>query len=177
MIEKILDLLEKLWTMATPLVMMHPWQGVVITRFGRFHRVREAGFWLKLPLIEDYILYESCETTIRLPQQSITTKDDVRVVLSSIVKYEIRDGRKYVCDVWDQKDVLADVTVGAIEASVREHTYEELMRGLPDEKILTKIKRGTGKYGFQVNAVTFPDRTKARSLRLMLPGVIKDLDN
>lgn len=177
MIEKILELLEKVWTLATPLVMMHPWQGVVITRFGRVNRVKTPGYWPKIPLLEDYVLYEACETTMRLPQQSLTTKDDRNVVLSSIVKYEIRDGAKYVRDVWDAKDALADVTAGAIEETVREHTYEELMQGAPDAKIVTKARRGTGKYGFQINAVTFPDRSRMRSLRIMLPGVIKDLDN
>lgn len=177
MFEKILDLLEKLWSLATPIIIMHPWQGVVITRLGRVHRVKDAFYWLKIPLIEDYVLFEACETTMRLPQQSLTTKDDRQVVLSSIVKYEIRDGAKYVRDVWDAKDVLADVTAGAIEETVREHTYEELMQGAPDSKIVTKVRRGTSKYGFQINAITFPDRSRMRSIRMMLPGVIKDLDN
>lgn len=176
MIEKILELLEKVWTLATPIVMMHPWQGVVITRFGRHNRTKGPGYWLKMPLLEDYVLYEECETTMRLPPQSLVTKDDVPVVVSSIVKYEIRDGQKFVCNVWDAKDVLADVTMGAIAKCVQKHTYSELMQGEPEAEVLTMAKRGTSKYGFQVNQLTFTDRCRARSLRLVLPNA-KDLDN
>lgn len=177
MFEKILELLEKVWTLATPVVIMHPWQGVVITRMGRVHRVKDAGYYLKWPLLEDYILYEACETTMRLPAQSLTTKEDVAVVLSSIVKYEIRDGAKYVRDVWDAKDALADVTAGSISDWIEEHTYAEWRSGVAKKEILTKIKYGTGKYGFQINAITFGDNCKAKSYRLVLPGITKDLDN
>lgn len=177
MFEKLLDLLEKVWTIATPVVIMHPWQGVVITRLGRVHRVKDAYYWPKWPLVEDYQLYEACETTMRLPVQSLTTKDDVAIVVSSIVKYEIRDGAKYVRDVWDAKDVLADVTAGAIAEWVEEHSHAEWRAGAGRAEILTKVRRGTGKYGFQINALTFPDNSKVRSLRLMMPGVEKDLDN
>lgn len=171
------DLLAATGTLLSPVAMVRAWQGGVILRYGRHHRTLTPGYYWKAPFFEDYVLYEACESTERLPQQSLTTKDDVRVVVSSIVKYEIRDGKRYVCDVWDQKDVLADVTMGAIEHGVREHTYKELMEGIPDDKILTKVRRGTSKYGFQINAITFPDRTRAPSVRLMLPGVLKDLDN
>jgi regulator of protease activity HflC (stomatin/prohibitin superfamily) len=177
MLEKLLDLLEKVWTIATPIVIMHPWQGVVITRLGRVRRVKDAFYWPKWPLLEDYHLYEACETTMRLPAQSLTTKDDRAVVVSSIVKYEIRDGAKYVRDVWDAKDALADVAAGAIADWVEEHTYEEWRSGSAKAELLTKVRRGTSKYGFQINALTFPDNSRTRSLRLMMPGVTKDLDN
>lgn len=174
--DKILEILDKVWTLATPLVISHPWQGGVIMRFGRYHRSIGPGYHAKWPVIEDYQLTEIALTTIRLPPQSLTTKDDVGVVVSSIVRYRIADVQRFICDVWDQKDVLADTTMGAIGKSVREHTYDELMHGNPERVILEEVRKGVNEYGFKIYAVTFTDRSKARSLRLVMPNT-KDLDN
>lgn len=176
MFEPIIEILKSAGTLTSPVVIVPAWQGGVILRFGRWHRTLTPGYYWKIPFFEDVVLAERCETTMRLPPQSLTTKDDVSVVVSSIVKYEIRDMKKYVCDVWDQKDVLADVTMGAIAQCVRESTYKDLMDGVPDKEVLTKVKRGVGKYGFEVNQVTFTDRSRARSIRLVVPNA-KDLDN
>lgn len=177
MIEKLLELLEKVWTLFAPVIIMNPWQGVVITRFGRVHRVREAGYWLKWPLVEDYHLYEACVTTMRLPPQSLTTKDDRDVVVSSIVKYEVRDGIKYVKDVWDAIDVLADTVMGAIGDYVENHTYAEFRDAAAMKREVLKVVRNdVNDYGFKVRALTFPDKSRTRSLRLVMPNA-KDLAN
>lgn len=180
MFEKVLELLEKVWTLATPIVILHPWHGGIITRWGQYRRTissEERRFYpVKWPFAEDYVLTETCETTIRLPPQSLSTKDDVAVVVSSIIKYKIIDVQKFLCDVWDQKDVLADVAMGAIAKAVRDSSYEELMQGKPEKEVLTAVKRGVGKYGFEVLTATFTDRARAKSLRLVMPNA-KDLDN
>lgn len=180
MIEKFLDLLEKIWTLATPVIFLHPWQGGIVTRWGQYRRtISDERRWfypVKWPFIEDFALTETCETTIRLPPQSIATKDDVPVVVSSIVRYRIRDVKKFICEVWDQKDVLADLTMGAIARTVRSHSYEELMRGDPERDVLKDARAGVNDYGFQIYQVTFTDRSRAKSLRLVMPHA-KDLDN
>lgn len=180
MFEKLLDLLEKVWTLATPVVILHPWQGGIVTRWGQYRRTITSEprkfYPVKWPFVEDYALTETCETTMRLPPQSLATKDDVPVVVSSIVRYRVRDVKRFICDVWDQKDVLADLTMGAIARCVRDQTYEELMKGAPEKEVLKAVRDGVNDYGFQIYQVTFTDRCRARSLRLVLPNA-KDLDN
>jgi regulator of protease activity HflC (stomatin/prohibitin superfamily) len=177
MFDWIKDVITATGSLLSPLVICHAWQGGVILRWGRFHRAITPGYYAKWPLAEDVVLFEACESTMRLPVQSLTTSDDKSVEVSSIVKYEIKDARKYVCDVWDQKDVLADVTAGAVSEWVQSHTYAELMQGTPEKQVLTKVKYGVGKYGFQVNQVTFPDKAKGRNVRLFMTSSAKDLDN
>lgn len=176
MFDWIKDFLAATGTLLSPVVITRPWQGVVISRYGRGHRDKGPGYYWKWPFFEDCHHYECCETTMRLPPQSLLTADGKPVVISSMVKYEIKDGKKYICDVWDAKDVLADVSMGAIAQHVQKHSYAELMQGEPEKKVLTAVKYGTNKYGFQVNAITFTDKSPARSLRLVMPHA-KDLDN
>jgi membrane protease subunit HflK len=177
MFDWIKDLFTATGTLLSPVVMVRPWQGAVVLRYGRWHRTLTPGYYWKWPFFEDAVWTETCETTFRAEPQSLTTSDDRPVTVSAIVKYEIKDVRKFVCDVWDQRDVLGDVTAGAVDECIRAHTYEELMRGVPDAALLTKVKRGVGKYGFQINGVTFRDRARGRSLRLIMPSSMKDLDN
>lgn len=177
MFEWLKDLLASGGTLLSPVCMVRAWQGGVILRYGRWHRTMTPGYYWKIPFFEDYVLTETCDTTERLQPQSLMTKDDVSVVVSSIVKYAIRDVQKYVCDVYDQKDVLADTTMGAIARAVRDHTYEELQQGEVEKDALTAAKRGAGKYGFEVIQLTLTDRARAKSLRLVIPSNMKDLDN
>lgn len=176
MIEKLLDLLEKLWTLASPLVIVHPWQGGIVMRLGKYHRALEQGYHPKWPLAEDFVLTETCTTTLRLEPQSLTTRDDVPVVVGSIVKYRIQDVRKYVCDVWDQKDVLADTTMGAIARKVESTTYADLRSGNPARDVIDDVREELNKFGFKVSKITFTDFCRMRSIRLVQPRA-KDLDN
>lgn len=176
MFDWIKDFLVATGWLLSPIVITRPWQGVVISRLGEAHRDKRPGCYFKWPIGEDAHFYEACETTMRIPPQSLVTKDGRNVVITSMVKYEIKDGMKYIRDVWDAKDVLADTTMGANARFVQENTYEGLMQGEPEAKVLGSVKRNTGKYGFQVNAITFTDKAPTRSLRLVMPHA-KDLDN
>jgi regulator of protease activity HflC (stomatin/prohibitin superfamily) len=176
MLEKLIDLLLQLGSVASPLVVVHAWQGAAVLRFGRYHRTLEPGFHWKIPFLEDALEAETCVTTMRLPPQSLTTKDKVEVVVSCIIKYQIKDLRPYVCDIYDQKDVMGDVTMGAIGRTVRQHTYEELTGGTPEADVVVEVRKAVNKYGFRIEQITFIDLCRAKSLRLVAAAA-KDLDN
>lgn len=176
MLEKVLELLEKLWTVCTPIAVCFPWQGGVIMRFARPHRVIKPGFHFKWPLVEDYVVTETAISTVRFPPQSLTTKDDKQVQISVAVRYRIADVEKFICDVWDAKDALIDTAMGAVGNCVKDSTYADLMWGNPERGILEEVRKGTKDYGYKIYAVTFGDRVKGRSLRLIMP-LPKDLDN
>lgn len=174
--EKLLDLLASAGTLATPIVIVHPWQGGVILRLGKYLKTIETGPHLKWPFLEDYVLTETCTTTIRLPPQSLTTKDGHAVVVGCIIKYHVNDVRELICNVWDAKDVLIDVTMGTIGRKIEMNTYDELRSGSPAREVLEAVRKEVNAFGFKVEAVTFTDFSKMRSIRLVQPRA-KDLDN
>jgi regulator of protease activity HflC (stomatin/prohibitin superfamily) len=152
------------------------YEGAAVLRFGRLHRVVGAGWHWKWPLIEKFEDHSTCLTTLRLPAQSLTTKDDVQIVIGLIVKYEIKDVGAYVSQIFDQKDVLADTTMGAVSELVLATEYSKLLETSIMPAVLTKVRRAVSKYGFDVSAVTLTDFGKLRTLRL-IQQALKDLDN
>jgi regulator of protease activity HflC (stomatin/prohibitin superfamily) len=102
-----------------------------------------------------------------LRPQTLTTKDDLTIVLSAIVKYHISDVRAYLLDIWDSADVINDLTLGAIREIVASVDYQELRGNLIEEEVLKTIKDEASRYGVDIHKVTFSDLGKVRSLRLI----------
>ena len=165
--EKLIDLIVHLWGQLIPCQIIRVFETAAVLRFGKFHRVAAPGLLMKWPVVEEVIAYDSVVTTLRLPPQTLTTKDDIGVVTAAIIKYRVVDVEAYVTQIWDQHDVLADVTMGLIQKTVKDLTWEELRLESPERKILDSARRAVEKYGFKLDAITFTDLGRVRSLRLI----------
>lgn len=176
MIEKILEILTKCWGWVTPLLVIDAYQGAAVLRWGTFNRSLGPGLHWKWPIAEEAYIDATCVTTMRMPPQTLTTKDDVAVVVQAMVKYQIVDMKPYVTEIYDQKDVLGDVTMGAIRAAVQEHTWLELKDSTHEATIVELVRKECNRYGFKIHKITFTDFGRVVSLRLMQQAP-KDLDN
>ena len=167
MFERLIDLIVGAWHRLCPLEIIEAYNTGVVLRFGVYHRTLAPGLHWKWPVFEDVVSVLSCITTMPLQPQTLTTSDDKSVVVAAIVKYQISKPEPYVTDIWDQKDVLADVAMGAVQQAVSAATWAELVSTPPEEKILKAVRRETLRYGFDVQKVTFTDIGKIRSIRLI----------
>ena len=166
-LEKLVEIIANAWERIAPFVIVHPYEKAVILRLGVYHRTVEPGLRWKIPYAEESIEVNTVLTTMRLPPQSITTKDEVAVVVAAIVKYRITDPKPYVTEVWDQADVLADVTMGAIVRAVRAIEVTTLFSDPPESAVARSVRAQVKRFGFEVEAVTFFDLARAKSLRLV----------
>lgn len=164
------------WAWITPILVIDAYQGAVVLRWGLFSRTLGPGMHWKWPIAEEAYVDATCVTTMRMPPQTLTTKDDVGVVVQAIVKYQIADMRPYVTEIFDQKDVLGDVTMGAIRAAVQEHTWTELKASASESVILELVRKECNRYGFKIHKITFTDIGRVRSLRLIQQAP-RDLEN
>lgn len=167
MFEKLIDLIVSTWSRLSPWEIIRVYQSGAVLRFGKYHRTLEAGIHWKWPVVEEVIEIDTCVTTIRLPPQTLTTKDGVTVVVSSIIKYQVKDLKPYICDIFDQHDVLGDVSMGAIRQAIHTVSYEELINTPPEPIVLEAIRKEVNQYGFKIHRVTFIDIGKIRSFRLI----------
>jgi regulator of protease activity HflC (stomatin/prohibitin superfamily) len=167
MFEKLIDLIVQLWERIAPAEIVKAYEGGVVLRFGKYHRTVGPGLRWKWPVMEHLLTTNTCVTTQRLPPQTLTTKDDHPVVISAIIKYQIRDPKPFLLDIWDSVDVLADVTMGAIKSAVNENTYPDLVAHPIERRVVELVRKEVNKYGFQIHAVTFTDMGKVKSLRLL----------
>lgn len=176
MFEKLIDLIVQLWHTLSPAQIIKVYQSGGVLRFGKYHRTVGPGLAFKWPVVEEIIDAVTVETTFRLPAQSLTTLDDVSVVVAAIIKYEIVDIQAYTEKIWDQHDVLADTTMGAIHKAVASMDWADLLGESPEKAILEKVRNAVRKYGFKVHSITFTDLGRIRSYRL-IQAVAKDIDN
>ena len=167
MFERVLDFVAASWNLLRPLLVISDFEGGVILRFGRYNREITPGLHWKIPLADNAIVTSTVTTTMALRPQTLTTKDDLTIVVSAIVKYHISDVRAYLLDIWDSADVINDLTLGAIREIVATVDYKDLRGHLIEEEVLQTIKDEASRYGVDIHKVTFSDFGKVRSLRLI----------
>lgn len=177
MFERLIDLLITGWTRLAPAEIVQVYEGGVVLRLGKYQRTVGPGLVWKWPVIDTVFLANTVITTMRLLPQSLTTKDDVGVVIAAMVRYQITDVKPFVCEVYDQKDVLADISMGSIRRAVLKLTYKELVEGDPEATVTKLVRDSVNKFGFKIYQVTFLDLARVRSLRLIGGQPIKELDN
>lgn len=153
--------------MFLPWVVVDDFEGGVVLRLGRFYKELAPGFQWKLPLLDVPVVTSTVITTMALRAQTLTTKDDLNIVVAAIVKYRIANVRAYLLDVWDSADVLSDVTMGAIREIVATYEYAYLRDHLIEEDVFEIVRRETQKFGVEVLKITFSDLGKVKSLRLI----------
>jgi membrane protease subunit HflK len=175
--EKLLDLLRDAWVNAKPFFVVDAFETSGVLRFGVYHRTAAPGFHWKIPFVDVPFEITTCATTVRLPAQYLTTKDDVSVAVAAIIAYKIVDVKPYITGIYDQHDVLCDVTMGAIRKTVAEANYKDLVDNPPEEKVATAVRRKANRYGFAIDSVTFTNFTKARPIMLISQETIANLDN
>jgi membrane protease subunit HflK len=177
MFERLFDFIANSWNILRPVVVVTDFESGVILRFGRYQRVITPGLHWKIPLAENAIITSTVITTMALRPQTLTTKDDLNIVLSAIVKYNISDVRTYLLDIWDSADVINDLTLGAIRKIVASVDYMDLRGHLIEEEVLNTIKNEASRYGVDIHKVTFSDLGKVRSLRLITNESLELMNN
>lgn len=177
MFERIFDWIDRGWGHLKPFFVVDAYELAGVLRFGVFHRSAAPGLHWKIPFAEHPVEITACVTTVRLPAQPLTTKDDVAVTIASIVKYQVVDVEPYITGIFDQHDVLCDVTMGAIRRLVASANYVDLVVTPPEAEVLRAVRAEVNKYGFKVHGVTFTAFTRARPIMLIQQSVLKDLDN
>jgi regulator of protease activity HflC (stomatin/prohibitin superfamily) len=170
-IESILSRLEELW----PLVRVHSFQRGVKFRHGRDIALLEPGVHFAFWWFEEIVLVTTCERTVNLPTQSMTTADDVAVTFSANVAYEVTDAREMYTKLSDFEDSLNATAMVFLADKVRSKTWAELVSGQAElERQLREALTRRGKrWGVKFLDVGFTDMVKARVHRLYGDPVVE----
>ncbi len=166
--DKLFELLINLWDWIRFWVVLNPNEGGVIITLGKHVRVVGPGVHLKWPLVSELALCDTAIQTMELRPQTITTKDNKSVVVTAIIKFQIKDVKPILLEVTDFDDVLKDTTMGHIRALCSECTFDALRSDKDIEKdVLNLVRADVNRYGFKVYKVTFADLGCIKSIRLI----------
>ena len=160
-----LDILIGLKDSLSPVFIVDQTEMGIVKRLGLFERVVEPGLRWKWPIVEEEETETVVVTTLNLTAQTLTTFDDKSIVISAIVTYSISDIKKYLLNMYDCEEVLADITMGVIQTKVSEINYIDLFE--VEGRVLPMVRKKLKDYGIKVRMVTFIDLGAVRSIRLI----------
>lgn len=148
--------------------LVRQYEGGVVLRLGKFHRMAHPGFcWIWPLMIEEVITTSVVVETMIVGPQSLKTKDGQLVVISTVITFEITDPKIFLLEIQGASRVIEDSTYGVVSEWVSLHTWEELLDPDLGGKLSRAVRALAKKYGVNIIRVQIADFTKSRSLRLM----------
>ena len=115
MFDKLIDILREIWSELIPIEVIHPYNGGIQLRMGKFLRVLEGGKWYwKIPFADATMTDHVVPRTERLTGLATTTVDGKAIGFDAVITYRISDIQKALLEVSALKDAIADSCAGII---------------------------------------------------------------
>lgn len=165
MFDKLIDFLIHLGQDILPFSIINQWEEGVYLRFGKLVKTVKPGIVFKIPFFDKIWTTEVITKTVNLQPQTLTTKDEMSVVLKSIVRYHVYDVEKFLLSVMHANDALIDTTQGIIRDIIERTEWEELVD--VNEKITEEVSVVAFKWGITIEKVTLTDLGLVRTYRVM----------
>lgn len=155
MFDKLIDLIVTFIHDFLPFKIVNQWEEGVHLRNGKFLRTVGPGLKWKLPFFDKLWVTPVITQTVNLSPQTVTSLDEKSIVLTSIVRYQITDVKKFLLGVMHANDVLIDTTQGIIRDMVENTRWEELddLTNIVTPEVNKQVER----WGISVDLVSFPD--------------------
>ena len=168
MFDKLIDLIVTFIHDILPFKIVNQWEEGVHLRYGKFLKVVKPGLVWKLPFFDRLWVTPVITQTVNLKSQTVTTKDEKNVVLTSIVRYHIYDVEKFLLGVMHANDVLVDTTQGIIRDMVESTDWYDLVD--LTNIVTPEVNKQVEKWGITIQLVSFPDLGLITTYRIMTDG-------
>ena len=164
MFDKLVEFSARFGNQLMPWVIIEEWNSAVHLRFGKWIRTLKPGFYVKLPFVDSIIECPVITQSVNVPSQTLTTLDEQGIVLRSIIRFHVKDVKKFALSVMHANDVLIDTTQGIIRDVVETTTWNDLVD--VNYQITNEVKEFVNKWGIEVEAVTIADLGIVKSFRI-----------
>lgn len=123
LIETIIDFLGSLqfFTIITP-----EDRGVLL-RGGKYHHTYKPGFHWHWPIIDEVRVVTVVEQAVDLPEQSVTTKDGIVLLVGGTIRYEIFKPRYALLNVQDYDETLQIIAMGSLLSYIARRKRSEIL--------------------------------------------------
>lgn len=165
MFDKLVDVFVTFIHEVMPFSIVAEWEKGVHLRFGKFIKVVEPGLNWKVPFFDQILSTPVITQTVNLSPQTVTSEDEKNIVLSSIVRYQIYDVKKFLLGVMHASDVLVDTTQGIIRDIVEGSKWSDLID--LSNVVTPEVNAQVEKWGILVELVSFPDLGQVQTFRVM----------
>lgn len=169
MIDKLIDFIISIIQLFRFFWVIRSWERGVILRFGHWTgKVLEPGLHFIFPFaIDEVHTIDIIPTVAELDPQTIMTKDKVVIVTQALIKFEVKDPKVCLLDVFNEQDAVKEFTQGALHSIIAETDYSSANVKEIESRVKEKAQKEITKWGIKVNSVILKSFGKMTTIRLM----------
>jgi len=132
-------------------------EGVILT-FGRYHRTLGPGIhWLAPFSIQECLVENVVVRANAVSALDMTIKDGSSLRADAIVRWKIKDVRKFMLECEGKEDFIADTIYSTISRMLRERTWEQINEEGMDVLVTKECRKRGWRYGIEIESVEFGD--------------------
>ncbi len=140
----------------------------VIERFGKFHKVAEAGLNIILPFVDRVrAVVNMKQQTMDVPPQGVITKDNVTITIDTVVFFQIMDPIKSVYEIENLQKGIAYLAITTIRDIVGKMDLDSTFssRDMINVQLREVLDEATDKWGCKVDRVEIKDINPPKDIR------------
>ncbi|RMF31651.1 MAG: SPFH domain-containing protein, partial [Chloroflexi bacterium] len=147
---------------------IHPYERGLHLRGGRFVRVDEPGWHIRIPLVDTVIIVKVNERLGYVERIPAMTSDDVTMVVSLQYTYRVTDPKRFALDVDDPERIIFEFVQGKLRDVVNTKEMTEVMhsRAEMNREVMEALREREDQYGVrfitvQLQSASPPDEVVA----------------
>ena len=135
----------------------------IVERLGKFHRTAEQGINVIIPFVDRFrIVVDLREQVVDFPPQPVITKDNVTMMIDTIVYYQVTDPFKYTYEISNAILAIENLTATTLRNIVGDLELDQTLtsRDIVNNKLRIILDEATDKWGIKVNRVELKNLKK-----------------
>ncbi len=128
----------------------------VVERLGKFHKIAEQGINVIIPFIDSFrMIIDLREQVVDFPPQPVITKDNVTMMIDTVVYYQVTDPFKFTYEISNAIIAIENLSATTLRNIVGDLELDETLtsRDHVNSKLRIILDEATDKWGIKVNRV------------------------
>jgi regulator of protease activity HflC (stomatin/prohibitin superfamily) len=129
-------------------------RGVVFT-LGKFTGIRKPGLHFIIPVIQELRKVDMRIVTIDVPRQEVMTKDNVSLLVNTVVYFRVEKPEDAVIKIEDYKYAVKQLTFSALRDIIGSHDLDTILTQREEiaEKIKKIVDKDTQEWGVDIISI------------------------
>ncbi|MCR5025068.1 MAG: SPFH/Band 7/PHB domain protein [Lachnospiraceae bacterium] len=140
----------------------------IIERLGKYHNTLGAGLHILIPFIDRIARKITLKEQVAdFAPQPVITKDNVTMMIDSVVYFMIRDPKAYTYGVENAIMAMENLTATTLRNIIGDMTLDDTLtsRETINSRMLTAIDEATDPWGIKVNRVELKNITPPKAIQ------------
>lgn len=132
----------------------------IVERLGSFHKIAQSGINFILPFTDKIVAELDMKEQVRdYPPQAVITKDNVTMMVDTVIYWQITDPRKVQYEISDVEMAIEHLAVTTLRNVIGELELDQTLasRDHINARLRVMLDEATDKWGVKVNRVEMKD--------------------